>query len=403
MISVFHPVPNMFTGQGAINRIPSYLKERGYNKPLIVTDKKVASFPFFKQLTQGLSSYVVYDKTEPNPPDTQTHEGAELYKRESCDCLIAAGGGSPIDCAKGIGIIVTNGGNISDYASPNGVPKPIPHLIAIPTTAGSGSECTAAAIITNTKGHHSKMAIISINILPSAAFTDPEIMLELPPALTAATGLDALSHAVEAYLARNANEYTDGLAFNAINLIFKYLPRAVANGSDMKAREKMAYAQSMAGLAFSCAGLGLAHAMSHPLSATYDIPHGIANSILLPWIMEFNSIARADKIIEIAEAAGENMWGLPKRKACALASNAIRNLSGDLGIIPTISEAAQTVGNGQRANFERDIEGLVHDAMSDIFRHDNPRTSTSQDIKAIYASCWSFETLNIIRKLKADN
>jgi alcohol dehydrogenase len=245
------------------------------------------------------------------------------------------------------------------------------------------------------------MAIMSPLILPSAAFIDSEIMLGLPISITVATGLDALSHAIEAYLAKKANEYTDGLAFSAIRLIFKYLPRAVANGGDTKAREKMAYAQSMAGLAFNCAGLGLVHAMSHPLSATYGLAHGVANSIILPWVIEFNTIARYDKIIEIAEAAGENRWGIHRREAAALASKAIRNLSSDLGAIPTISEAVAALGKDKEANFERDIDALVNDAMNDIFRQDNPRNSSPQDIRAIYASCWSSSTIDIIKRLKA--
>jgi len=271
MISFFHPVSLMFTGAGAVAEIPQHLKEKGFHKPLIVTDKMIAELPFFKKLSSSLFSSVVFDKTQPNPPDIQVHEGVEIFKRERCDCLIAVGGGSPMDCAKAIGILAANGGKIHNFVEPNSIKKPIPYLIAVPTTAGSGSECTSAAMITNTQGHHSKMAIMSPLILPSAAFIDSEIMLGLPTSITVATGLDALSHAIEAYLAKKANEYTDGLAFSAIRLIFKYLPRAVANGGDTKAREKMAYAQSMAGLAFNCAGLGLVHAMSHPLSATYGL------------------------------------------------------------------------------------------------------------------------------------
>ncbi|MDR0822257.1 MAG: iron-containing alcohol dehydrogenase [Endomicrobium sp.] len=402
MISLFNPVPFMFTGSGAISKIPSHLKERGYNNPLIVTDKTIVTFPFFAKIKELFPNAVIYDKTLPNPPDTQIHEGADIYKKNNCDCLIAVGGGSAMDCAKAIGIIAANGGNIHDYAkAPNSVPKPIPHLAAIPTTAGSGSECTAAAMITNTEGHHSKMAVLSVNIIPSASFIDPDIMVALPPFLTASTGLDALAHAIEAYLAKNANEYTDGLSFTAIRLIFKYLPRAVANGADMKAREKMAYAQSMAGIAFNSAGLGLVHAMSHPLSATYGIPHGVANSILLPWVMEFNRMARHDKMIEIAEAAGENRFNLPSRDVAALAAKSVRILSSDVGVVTNISEAVSMLG--KYANFEKDIEGLIKDAREDLFIKDNPRNASPSDIRAIYASCWSTATIDVIRRLRELN
>jgi alcohol dehydrogenase len=388
VISYFNPLPHLWTGAGAIHKIPNHLKERGFRHPLIVTDKGVVALPFFAEITKGLDSYSLFDKTLPNPPDVQVQEGADLYKRDNCDCLIAIGGGSPMDCAKGIGVIVTNGGMIHAYAQePDMVSKAIPYFIAVPTTAGSGSECTSAAIITNTEGHHSKMALMSPKILPSAAFVDPEIMIGLPPFLTAMTGLDALSHAIEAYLAINANEYTDGLAFNAIRLIFKYLPAAVANGHDLIAREKMAYAQTMAGLAFNCAGLGIVHAMSHPLSAIYGIAHGVANTVLLPWIIEFNSLARREKTVEIAEAAGENTWGLSRHDAARFAVKAVRTLSRDLGCVPSITEAARAVG--KIADFERDIDTLVNDAMNDIFRNGNPRTTSPADIRSLYAACWS--------------
>ena len=388
MISYFNPLPHLWTGAGAVRMIPGHLKERGFRNPLLVTDKGVTALPFFAEITGELDSYALFDKTMPNPPDVQVHEGADLYKRDNCDCLIAMGGGSPMDCAKGIGVIVSNGGTIHAYTrEPDTVPKAMPYFIAVPTTAGSGSECTSAAIITNTEGHHAKMALISPKILPSAAFVDPEIMTGLPPSLTATTGLDALSHAIEAYLAINANEYTDGLAFNAIRLIFKYLPAAVANGRDGIAREKMAYAQTMAGLAFNCAGLGIVHAMSHPLSALYGIAHGVANTVLLPWVIEFNNLARREKTIEIAEAAGENTWGLSRHDAARFAVKAVRNLSRDLGCVSSITEAARAVG--KVADFKRDIDVLVNDAMNDIFRNGNPRTTSPADIRTLYAACWS--------------
>lgn len=388
MISYFNPLPHLWTGAGAVRMIPGHLKERGFRNPLLVTDKGVTALPFFAEITGELDSYALFDKTMPNPPDVQVHEGADLYKRDNCDCLIAMGGGSPMDCAKGIGVIVSNGGTIHAYTrEPDTVPKAMPYFIAVPTTAGSGSECTSAAIITNTEGHHAKMALISPKILPSVAFVDPEIMTGLPPSLTATTGLDALSHAIEAYLAINANEYTDGLAFNAIRLIFKYLPAAVANGRDGIAREKMAYAQTMAGLAFNCAGLGIVHAMSHPLSALYGIAHGVANTVLLPWVIEFNNLARREKTIEIAEAAGENTWGLSRHDAARFAVKAVRNLSRDLGCVSSITDAARAVG--KVADFERDIDVLVNDAMNDIFRNGNPRTTSPADIRTLYAACWS--------------
>ncbi|UQZ89067.1 alcohol dehydrogenase [Deltaproteobacteria bacterium Smac51] len=403
-VSTFNPVPLVLTGPGALKKAAGRLRQVGYKRPLLVTDKGVASLPFFSELIDKLKEekidFVLYDKTQPNPPDTQVNEGAAIYKKERCDCLIAFGGGSPIDCAKAIGVLVSNGGKIQDYAKAfNTVPKPIPYLAAIPTTAGSGSECTAAAVVTNTEGHHYKMTIMDAHLLPSMAVVDPMIMLDLPPSLTSATGLDALTHAIEAYIALEANDYTNGLALGSIRLIFKYLPRAVANGRDVEARERMAYAQTMAGLAFNSAGLGLVHAMSHPLSATYNIPHGLANAMLLPWVMDFNLIACMEKMADIAIAADEDIHGLCPREAAAVAGQAVRRLTDDLGIIVNISEAA--AASGTTADFEKDIARLVEDAMSDVFRPFNPRNSSAADIKAIYSKCWSSNTLELIEKLKS--
>jgi len=403
-VSTFNPVPLVLTGPGALKNGAGRLRDVGYKRPLLVTDSGVAKLDFFAQLLGHLKEekidLVLYDHTQPNPPDTQIHEGAAIYKKERCDCLIAVGGGSPIDCAKAIGVIAANGGRIQDYALPSGrVPKPIPYLAAIPTTAGSGSECTAAAIVTNTGGRHYKMTIMDPHLLPSLAVVDPMIMLGLPPGLTAATGLDALTHSVEAYIAKQANDYTNGLALGSIRLIFKYLPRAVADGRDLEARERMAYAQTMAGLAFNSAGLGLVHALSHPLSAIYDIPHGAANALLLPWVMDFNLIAAMDKMADIAVAAGESVAGLSARSAAAVAPKAVRRLTDDLDMIANISDAA--AARGKTADFKADAEALVKDATEDVFRAFNPRASSPDDIRAIYAQCWSSDTLELIEKLKS--
>ncbi len=403
-VSTFNPVPLVLTGPGALQSGACRLRLVGYKRPLLVTDQGVAGLAFFKAFLDCLKGEkidpVIYDQTRPNPPDTQIHEAAAVYKKERCDCLIAVGGGSPIDCAKAVGVIVANGGRIQDYARPAGVvPRPIPYLAAIPTTAGSGSECTAAAIVTNTSGHHYKMTIMDPHLLPSMAIVDPVIMVDLPPALTSVTGLDALTHAVEAYLARQANDYTNGLARGAIKLIFEYLPRAVADGRDLEARERMAYAQTMAGLAFNSAGLGLVHAMSHPLSATYDIPHGAANALLLPWVMDFNLIAAMDKMADIAVAAGESVAGLSRRAAAAVAARAVRRLTDDLDIIANITDAA--AARGRIASFETEVDALVKDAEEDVFRPFNPRVSSPADIRALYARCWSSGTLELVEKLRA--
>ncbi|CAI3227009.1 iron-containing alcohol dehydrogenase [Desulfovibrio legallii] len=386
-VTAFQLADILFTGAGALGKTPDLLKNAGLHKPLIVTDQGIVKAGLPKQLEAVLStagfSYAIYDKTVANPTDNNVEEAFALYSKESCDCLIGLGGGSSMDTAKGCGILATNGGSIDAYRGLGLLKAPLPYFIAVPTTAGTGSESTCAAVITNTRSDHPwKMAILDGRLLPKAAIIDPLLMTGLPPHITAATGMDAMTHAVEAYISLGAMEYTDSLALGAIRLVFTYLRRAVANGNDLVAREKMAYAQTMAGIAFSNAGLGLVHSMAHPLSAFYGISHGDANALVLPYVLDFNKISCREKMADIAVAAGIKDLGLyPEDTAVA----AIKRLNADVRIPTTITEAGARIG----VTIDRkDIAPMSRDALNEVTTPTNPRGATLKDIEALYNQCW---------------
>ena len=386
-VTAFTMADILFTGPGALAKVPDSLKGAGLKKPLIVTDKGIVKVGLAKQLEDVLSaaglSYALYDGTVPNPTDDNVGEAFALYAKEGCDCLIGMGGGSSMDTAKGCGVLATSGGTIDAYRGMGLLKARLPYFIAIPTTAGTGSESTCAAVITNTKGdHHWKMVLLDGRLLPNAAVIDPLLMTGLPPFITAATGMDAMTHAIEAYISVAAMEYTDALAIGAIKLIFKYLRRAVANGNDIEAREKMAYAQTMAGIAFSNAGLGLVHSLAHPLSAFYGISHGDANALVLPRVLDFNKIACREKMAEIARAAGlADLGPYPEDTAV----EALRRLSADVRIPATITEAAARIGVKIDP---KDIGPMSKDALNEVSTPTNPRVPTLADIEALYNLCW---------------
>lgn len=386
-VSAFQMAGILFTGPDALAQTPDLIKAQGLKKPLIVTDKGIIKVGLCKRLEQILDkegiAFAIYDETVANPTDDNVNSALALYRKEGCDCLIGMGGGSAMDTAKGCGILATNEGGIDTFRGMGLMKNPMPYYIAVPTTAGTGSESTCAAVITNTKDdHHWKMVILDGKLLPNAAIIDPLLMIGLPPFITAATGMDAMTHAIEAYVSIMANEYTDAMAMGAIKTIFKYLRRAVANGNDIEAREKMAYAQTMGGIAFSNAGLGLVHSMAHPLSAFYNIAHGDANALILPFVMEYNKIACRKKMGDIAKAAGITSFSNnPEDQAV----EAIRRLNADVRIPETISEAAARIN----VTLDRkDIATMSGDAVNEVSTPTNPRVPTIADIEALYGECW---------------
>ncbi len=373
-------------GIGAAKQIPDKIKALGGSKPLIVTDKGITQAGITKEITDLLDAakmkYVVYDETIPNPTDKNVHDGVDAYKKNKCDSLITLGGGSSHDCGKGVGLVIANGGKIHDYEGVDKSTKPMPPYLAVNTTAGTASEMTRFCIITDTS-RHVKMAIVDWRVTPGIAVDDPLLMVGMPPALTAATGMDALTHAVEAYVSTIATPMTDSAAEKAIELIAKYLRPAVANGADIEAREGMCFAQYLGGMAFNNASLGHVHAMAHQLGGFYDLPHGECNAILLPHVSKFNLIAKIDRFVKIAELMGENTKGLAPRDAAELALVAIKKLSADVGIPSGLVELGKRYGKDVKAE---DIDTMVGNAQKDACGLTNPRCPKDADVKAIYTA-----------------
>lgn len=372
-------IPNVsLMGVGSSKEAGPQAKALGATKALIVTDKVLNQLGVAAriqgQLEEAGVKAVVFDGAEPNPTDTNVADGLAVYGKNGCDAIVSLGGGSAHDCAKGIGMVATNGGSIRDYEGINKTKKPMPPFVAINTTAGTASEMTRFCIITNTSTHV-KMAIVDWRCTPNVAINDPVLMVGKPPALTAATGMDALTHAVEAYVSIAATPITDACAIKAIELIAEYLRPAVANGANLEARDKMAYAEFLAGMAFNNASLGYVHAMAHQLGGFYNLPHGVCNAILLPAVCEFNLIAAAKRLGDIAVALGESIDGLPPVDAAAKGIAAIRKLSKAIGIPSGLKELGVKEG---------DLPTMAENAKKDACQLTNPRTATLQQVVEIF-------------------
>lgn len=372
-------IPNVsLMGVGAAKQVGAQAKALGGSRALIVTDKVLAKLGVAArikgQLEEAGLQAAVFDGAEPNPTDTNVHDGLKAYEQHRCDLIVSLGGGSAHDCAKGIGIVAANGGNIRSYEGVDKSTKPMPPFIAVNTTAGTASEMTRFCIITNTSTHV-KMAIVDWRCTPNVAINDPVLMVGKPPALTAATGMDALTHAVEAYVSTIATPITDACAIKAIELIGEHLRPAVANGQNLEARDRMAYAEFLAGMAFNNASLGYVHAMAHQLGGLYNLPHGVCNAILLPVVCEFNLIAAARRLGDVAEALGEDVSGLAPVDAAAKGIAAIRKLSRSIGI----PEGLKGLGVKQA-----DLPMMAENAMKDACRFTNPRAATLQEVVGIF-------------------
>lgn len=365
-------------GVGCAKETGAQAKALGATNLLIITDAGLSKLgvadQIKAQLVEAGLKAVIFDGAEPNPTDKNVHAGVKVYQDNNCDGIVSLGGGSSHDCAKGVGMVVANGGTIRDYEGLNKTTKPMPPFLAINTTAGTASEMTRFCIITNTDTHV-KMALVDWRCTPNIAINDPLLMVGMPPALTAATGMDALTHAVEAYVSTIATPITDACALQAIKLISEYLRPAVANGQNIEARDKMAYAEYLAGMAFNNASLGYVHAMAHQLGGFYNLPHGVCNAILLPAVCEFNLIANPKRFADIAVALGENVAGLSTVEAAAKGIAAIRTLSKDVGIPSGLAELGVK---------EADLETMAKNAMKDACMLTNPRTATLAQVVGMY-------------------
>lgn len=383
-IYYFLPTRNVF-GEGCVNEAGALAKSLNMKKALIVTDAFLAKSGMADKVAEILKGdkvdCYIFSGAEPNPTDINVESGLKAYQDNKCDSIISLGGGSSHDCAKGIGLVASNGGNIRDYEGVDKSENEMVPLLAINTTAGTASEITRFAIITDTS-RKVKMAIVDWRVTPKIAINDPELMAGMPPSLTAATGMDALTHAVEAYVSIAANPLTDSAALMAISMIAQYLPKAVANGDDMEARDKMAYAQYLAGVAFNNASLGYVHAMAHQLGGYYNLPHGVCNAILLPYVESFNLIGNLDRFCDIAKSMGETIDGISANDAAAKAIKAIIRLGQQVGIPSNL----KTLGVKPA-----DFEIMADNAKKDICQATNPRKATKEEVIEIYRKAYEGE------------
>lgn len=372
--------PLSIIGPGALKDLGEELKTLPYKKALFVTDKILVKLGIAKRVTDILNEidveYILYNDVQPNPTVKNVDDGLKMLKDNNCDFILTLGGGSPQDCGKGIGILATNGGDIRDYEGINLSEKKSLPIIAINTTAGTASEVTINYVITDRK-RQVKMVIVDKNCLVDIAVNDPELMLNKPAALTAATGMDALTHAIETYVTKGAFDWSDALALESIRLISKSLKKAVDNGQDLEARNDMAWGQFVAGQAFSNAGLGFVHSLAHQLGAVYDMPHGVANAILLPHVERFNIPSCAYKLKKVANALGIETCNVSDVEGANLAIIAIEELSISVGI-PN--------GLGILGVKEEDLEKMAINALKDVCTGGNPLDVTVEDAINIYKS-----------------
>ncbi|MEB6086539.1 lactaldehyde reductase [Enterococcus casseliflavus] len=370
-----------YFGKGAIENVPTEFKARGFKKAAVITDKDLVKFEVATKVTKLLDEagvdYALYDGIVPNPTIQNVKDGLAFVKEAQADCIIAIGGGSPIDTAKAIAIIATNP-EFSDVISLEGVADtkhPGLPILAVPTTSGTAAEVTINYVITD-EDNHRKFVCVDPHDIPLVAFVDSDMMMGMPKSLAAATGMDAMTHAIEGFITKGAWEMTDMLHIKAIEIIGRSLRDSV-NG-DQAGREAMALGQYIAGMGFSNVGLGLVHGMAHPLSAWYNIPHGVACASLLPTIMKYNKDFTGEKYREIAIVLGiEGAETMSLEDVRDAACQAIDQLSKDVGIPATISELGVK---------EEDIPAIAKDALNDVCTPGNPRDTTLEEIIELYRS-----------------
>ena len=371
------PAVNL-VGRGCLAQLKDEIGTLGCKKALVVSDKFLTENGVVEKVTKVLDQvgieHTLYNDVKQNPSVANVEGGLEVLKKENCDFIVSIGGGSPQDCGKAISVLATNGGKITDYEGVNKSQKKCLPIVAIATTAGTSAEVTINYVITDEETHI-KMIMVDRNTLASITVNDPELMLSKPAGLTAATGMDALTHAIEGYTTKAAWEMTDMFHIKAIELISDSLRGAVENTPE--GREGMAMGQYIAGMGFSNVGLGIVHSMAHALGAVYDTPHGVANAILLPTVMEYNADATGDKYKYIAKAMGvegvEDMTQEEYRKA---AVDAVKKLSADVGIPADLKEIVK----------EEDLQFLAESAYADACAPGNPKDASVEDIIGLYKS-----------------
>ena len=369
-----------YHGKGAIQEIATEIQARGFKKAFVCSDPDLIKFEVTKKVTDILDgaaiAYDIYSDIKPNPTIENVQNGVAAFKASGADCIIAIGGGSSMDTAKAIGIIITNPA-FADVCSLEGVAptkNPCVPIIAVPTTAGTAAEVTINYVITDAEKNR-KMVCVDVHDIPVVAVVDPDMMASMPKGLTAATGMDALTHAIEGYITKAAWEMSDMFHLKAIEIIAKSLRGAVDNTDE--GREGMALGQYIAGMGFSNVGLGIVHSMAHPLGALYDTPHGVANAIILPTVMEYNAPATGEKYRAIAKAMGVcGVDAMSLEEARKAAIDAVKQLSVDVGIPTDLKEIVKP----------EDIDFLAESAFADACRPGNPRDTSVEEIKELYLS-----------------
>ena len=373
--------PQLLEGAGSILKLPEFIKSKGVNKVLVVTDKGLMSLnlldPLFKKLEEVGVEYVVYDGVQPNPTIPNIEECKDMYVQNNCQGIIAFGGGSSMDCAKAAGArVVKPKQSVRAMRGQLKVHKALPPFFAVPTTAGTAAEVTINYVITDEEKKR-KFVCVDPHDIPVVAIIDAKMMSSMPKGLTASTGMDALTHAIEGYTTLGAWELTDMMHLKAIEIISRSLRKAVEN--DPQGREDMALGQYIAGMGFSNVGLGVVHGMAHPLGAFYDTPHGIANAVLLPYVMEYNAEYTGEKFKYIAEAMGIDTTGMSQAEYRAAAVNAVKQLSKDVGIPEKLHEIGVK---------EEDLQALSESAFADVCTGGNPRPCTVESILGIYKTAF---------------
>lgn len=373
----FRVPQNIEFGMGSLNKLPEILKQCGAEHVCLVSDRNLEAIGLVKRVEEIIAASglkcTTYLDVKPNPSVDVVNEAAELYKKSGAQAIVALGGGSPMDVAKAVGVLVNYGGKITDYEGNHKVPGPIVPIIAVPTTAGTGSEATASAVITDESRNY-KMSVFSYEIIPKYAVLDPELIMTAPASIAASCGVDALVHAIEAYISRNATPFSDAMAEKALELIGGNLRQFVANRKNEEAACAMMAGSNFAGIAFAWARLGNVHAMSHPVSGFFHVPHGVANSIILPTVMEYNALAdngRYEVIYNYIRRGGQTCENFTPE----VLVEELRSLNRELGIPERLSDVGVTADK---------IPAMAKDAMKSGNVPANPRDTTEKDMAELY-------------------
>jgi 1,3-propanediol dehydrogenase len=376
-LAKFH-APEVVFGAASLGEAGFAAARLGARRPFLVTDPGIVEAGWVDQLlpllrAEGLAP-VLWTEVTPNPKDHEVRRAWTRYAEQECDVIIALGGGSVIDAAKGVAILSGNGGDILDYAGVDQVTHPIPPLLMIPTTSGTGADVSQFCIVTDTE-RHVKLTIMGRALVPDVSITDPRLLTTMPEDLNAATGLDALTHGIEAFVSLAHNPLADTHALNAVGLVCRHLRSTIEEPAELAARAKMAQASLQAGLAFTNAILGATHAMSHQVGGLLDAPHGVVNGVLLPHVIRYNARASADRFVDLARSAGLAVDGMPGEEAADLLAEHVRRLADDVGVPRGLGELGVTA---------EDIDTMAHTTLDDACLTTNPREASEGQIRQLF-------------------